>query len=178
MKKLIAIILLLCTFTLMFSSCEAEPELAKPEDTNLEYWLLDSPNRKEWTKLYGDILTNTYLASGYEPILNEYGNWDSPKQAVVYFTENYPIEEIGIKKITGIFITDPEIHVWGLTVNSTREEVVEVMEKMGFEERHLGSNIYSGNKGQYEVVFRFDSKKIEIRYQSFGIIEYMIASHL
>ena len=178
MKKLIALTLLLCTLALMFSSCKVEPELAKPEDTNLECWLLDSPNKREWTKLYGDILTGTYLASGYEPVLNEYGNLARPEQAVVYFTENYPIEEIGIKKITGIIITDPKIHVWGLTVNSTREEVVEVMEKMGFEERHHGPDIYTGDKGQYTVIFRFSTNKIEIRYNSFGIIEYLIASHL
>ena len=181
MKKLIALTLLLCTLALMFSSCKVEPELAKPEDTNLECWLLDSPNKREWTKLYGDILTGTYLASGYEPVLNPYGNWvcpeQAPKHAVVYSTENYPIEEIGIKKITGISITDPEIHVWGLTVNSTREEVVEVMEKMGFEERHHDPDIYIGDKGQYTVIFRFSTNQITIRYNSFGIIKYLIASH-
>jgi hypothetical protein len=134
-------------------------------------------------KLYEDILGGTYLANGYEAVLNESSHnllypKNAPEHAVVYSTENYPIEEIGIKKITGIHITDPEIHVWGLTVNSTREEVVEVMEKMGFEERHLGNDLYCGDKGQYTVIFRFSSKKIEIRYNSFGIIEYMIASNL
>ena len=175
--RIIALILLLCTFTLVLSSCGSE-KIEKPEDTNLEYWLLDRPNKKEWTKLWGDGLTNTYLAEGYEPVLNQYGNLSRPEHAVVYFTENYPIEEIGIKKITGIYITDPKIHVWGLTVNSTREEVVEVMGKMGFEESHFGTDIYSGRKGRYKVIFRFNSNKIEIRYLSFGIIEYLIASHL
>ncbi|MBR2381196.1 MAG: hypothetical protein IKA84_01715 [Clostridia bacterium] len=184
MKKLIALTLLLCTFALLLSSCGSRNavKIEKPEDTNLEYWLLDSPNKKEWTKLYGDILSSTYLANGYEAVLNESDNLvyppkHAPEHAVVYFTENYPIEEIGIKKITGIYITDPEIYVWGLTVNSTREEVVEVMEKMGFEERHLGPNIYSGLNGRYKVIFRFDSKTIEINYCSFGIIENMFASY-
>ena len=184
MKKIIALTLLLCTFALLLSSCggNKDVKIEKPEDTNLEYWLLDSPNKREWTKLYEDILGGTYLANGYEAVLNESDNLLYPKHApehsVIYSTENYPIEEIGIKKITGIYITDPEIYVWGLTVNSTREEVVEVMEKMGFEERHLGSDIYVGDKGQYTVIFRFSTNKIEIRYLSFGIIEYLIASHL
>ena len=179
MKKLIVLTLLLCTLSLMFSSCKVEPELAKPEDTNLECWLLDSPNKREWTKLYGDILTGTYLASGYEAVLNESDNLlypkHAPEHAVIYSTENYPIEEIGIKKITGISITDPEIYVWGLTVNSTREEVVEVMEKMGFEEYRAGPDIYWGDKGQYRVIFRFDLKEIEIYYKTFSIFEYIIA---
>ena len=38
--RIIALILLLCTVTLMFSSCGSE-KIEKPEDTNLEYWLLD-----------------------------------------------------------------------------------------------------------------------------------------
>ena len=184
MKKLIALTLLLCTLTLLLSSCgnSNDVKIEKPEDTNLEYWLLDSPNKKEWTKLYEDILGGTYLANGYKAVLNESDNLVyplkyAPEHSVVYSTENYPIEEIGIKKITGIYITDPEIYVWGLTVNSTREEVVEVMEKMGFEERKCGSNIYCGDKGRYGVIFRFDTKEIEIRYCSFGIIENMIASY-
>ena len=184
MKKLIALTLLLCTFALLLSSCGSSNavKIEKPEDTNLEYWLLDSPNKKEWTKLHGDILSSTYLANGYEAVLNESDNLvyppkHAPEYAVVYSTENYPIEEIGIKKITGIYITDPEIYVWGLTVNSTREEVVEVMEKMGFKDRQGGSNIYCGDKGRYSVIFRFNEKEIEIRYCSFGIIEYLIASY-
>jgi hypothetical protein len=181
MKKLITLTLLLCMFTLLLSSCgiSKEARIEKPEDTNLEYWLLDSPNKKEWTKLYEDILTGTYLANGYEAVLNESDNLlypkHAPEHAVVYSTENYPIEEIGIKKITGIYITDPEIYVWGLTVNSTREEVVEVMEKMGFEDGQLGSNIYCGINGRYKFTFRFDQKQIEIEYISFGIIENIFA---
>ena len=183
MKKLIALTLLLCTFALLLSSCGSSNavKIEKPEDTNLEYWLLDSPNKREWTKLYEDILGGTYLANGYEAVLNESDNLlypkHSPEHSVIYYTENYPIEEIGIKKITGICITDPEIYVWGLTVNSTREEVVEVMEKMGFEERYLGPNIYSGINGRYKFTFRFNEKRIVIRYISFGIIENMLASY-
>ena len=175
MKKLIALTLLLCTLALMFSSCKVEPELAKPEDTNLEYWLLDSPNKREWTKLHKDIFYSSYLAREYESVLNEDGNWSKSGHNVVYYTENYPIVEMGIEKITGIFITDPQIHVWGLTVNSTREEVVEVMEKMGFEEYGAGPDIYWGDKGQYRVIFRFNLKKIEIYYKTFSIFEYIIA---
>ena len=184
MKKLIALTLLLCTFALLLSSCggNKDVKIEKPEDTNLEYWLLDSPNKREWTKLYEDILGGTYLANGYEAVLNESSHnllypKNAPEHAVVYSTENYPIEEIGIKKITGIHITDPEIRVWGLTVNSTIEEFVEVMKKIGFKVDHTGPNIYHAQKGRYSVIFRFNVKKIEIRYISFGIIENMLASY-
>lgn len=45
MKKLIALLLLLCTLTLALSSCGGE-KIEKPEDTNLEHWLLDRPSKK------------------------------------------------------------------------------------------------------------------------------------
>ena len=170
--KLIVLILLLCTVTLMFSSC-AEEKLDKPADTNLEYWLLDDPNTDEWTKSGDDFLSTRYLAKGYEPVLDKDGNTTAPENRVVYYVENYPIKEIGTKKILGIWITDPNVYVWGLTVNSTREEVVEIMEKMGFETRDQSPYTYVGRKDNYKVIFRFEYKIIEIHYDQFTIIGWM-----
>ena len=51
MKKIVALILLLCTVTLMFSSCGSE-KIEKPEDTNLEYWLLDKLDTDSCTEIY------------------------------------------------------------------------------------------------------------------------------
>ena len=173
--KLIVLILLLCTVTLMFSSC-AEEKLDKPEDTNLEYWLLDDPNTDEWTRLtpsYQGFPTVTYLAKGYDTALDIYGNITSPKRCVTYCVGNYPILEMGIKKIVGIRIEDPDIYVWGLTINSTREEVVEIMEKMGFEEGSKSPDTYIGRKDNYRVIFRFEYNIIDIVYDSFSIIGWM-----
>ena len=127
--KLIALMLLLCTLTLIFSSC-ARDKIDKPEDTNLEYWLLDRPDKKNWTLISSDC----YLAAGYEAVLDENGELSAPKSAIVYTVEKYPYKDWGILwRISSIKITDPNVYVWGLTINSTREEFVNVMTSLGFE---------------------------------------------
>ncbi len=126
--KLIALLLLLCTVTLMFSSCGNDVKIEKPEDTNLEYWLLDKPNKKDFT--YIDKIG--HLSNEYEPIVNDDGSLSAPQEYVAYHFGNYPTDEIGIDRILYIQITDPDVSVWGLTINSTKEEIVETFSKMGF----------------------------------------------
>ena len=125
--KLIALMLLLCTVTLMFSSCTRD-KIDKPADTNLEYWLLDRPKKEDLT-LVGE---NMYLSKNYQPIINEDGSLSAPEEYVAYSFHKYPFNKIGIERILKIVITDPNVSVWGLTINSTKEEIVEVFSKMGF----------------------------------------------
>ena len=159
MKKLIALLLLLCTFALFFTSCTGESAIAKPEDTNLEFWLLESPYNKNWTVLpdsfwMDDYLGKSYLAQGYDPIINENGKLSAPKQCVIYHTGNYPLIDIGVKRITSIYITDPQIYVFGLTINSTRKEIDEVMTKNGFEVRYMGVDTAITYQNEtYRIVF-------------------------
>ena len=173
--KLIALLLLLCTLTLIFSSC-ARDKIDKPEDTNLEYWLLDKPNKKEWTELSNShwLDDNHYLAKGYDPIIDENGNRSAPEQSVIYTVSRYPLIYLGIKKITHIKITDPSVYVWGLTVNSTREEVEKVMTGLGFTPSMNNNEIYATNNGNYSFTFRYDSKTMEIGYSTTSIPEIII----
>lgn len=160
MKKLVALLLLLCTFSLFFTSCTGKSAIAKPEDTNLEYWLLESPYNKNWTELPNgywmeDFYGKSYLAEGYEPIVDENGNLTAPEHCVIYSTGNYPLVDKGVKRITDIRITDPQIYVFGLTINSTREEINEVMTKNGFEVRGMrpADTAISYQNEKYRIVF-------------------------
>ena len=170
MKKLIALALLLCTFALLLSSCggNKDVKIEKPEDTNLEYWLLDSPNKKEWTKLGSNI----YLAATYKPIFDEDGKATAPEDAVIYYIDNYPISEIGFKKIDGVAITDPSIYVWGLTINSTKEDAIEVLSKLGFSIESNDKSC-SGKMGQYRIKLTY-GKRLEIHYWKFSLINTFI----
>lgn len=170
MKKLIALTLLLCTFALLLSSCGSRNavKIEKPEDTNLEYWLLDSPNKREWTKLG----SNFYLAADYSPAFDEKGQAIPPEHAVIYYIDNYPISEMGLKRIDGIAITDPDIYVWGLTINSTKEEALEVLNELGFSVE-IGDETCSGKKGQYRIKFTY-GKRLEIHYWKFSLINTFI----
>ena len=134
--KLIALILLMCTLTIMFSSCETDVKIEKPEDTNLEYWLLDSPNMNDCTLIdCGNPLAEEFLAKGYVAIVDEKRNLIAPNEAVVYRIEMYPYRDLkqGTKRICQIRITDPDVYVWGLTINSSREEIIKTLEKVGYE---------------------------------------------
>ena len=136
MKKtrIIALLLLVCTVMLMFTSCTSD-KIEKPEDTNLDYWLLDSSNMSDCTPIYcGDPYAERFLANGYEAVVDEKGNLIAPDEAVVYCVEMYPYRDLnhGTKRISKIEITDPSIFVWGLTINSTREEIIETLEKVGY----------------------------------------------
>ena len=160
MKKTVVLLLLLCIFAMIFSSCSVYPELPMPEDTNLEYWLLESPYNKNWTELPNgywmeDFYGKSYLAEGYEPIVDENGNLTAPEHCVIYDTGNYPLVDKGVKRITDIRITDPQIYVFGLTINSTREEIDEVMTKNGFEVRGMrpADTAISYQNEEYRIVF-------------------------
>ena len=170
MKKIIALTLLLCTFSLLLSSCGSsnDVKIEKPADTNLEYWLLDSPNKNEWTKLG----SNFYLAADYSPVFDEKGQAISPEHAVIYYIDNYPISEIGLKRIDGIAITDPNIYVWGLTINSTKEEAIEVLSKLGFSVESSDKSC-SGKMGQYRIKLAY-GERLEIHYWKFSIINTII----
>ena len=168
MKKIIALTLLLCTLTLLLSSCGSNKDvkIEKPEDTNLEYWLLDRPDKNNWIKL--DSPSDAYLAQGYEAIIDENGEKSLPEQAVFFYLSHYPTAEIGIKIIDSIHITDPNVYVWGLTFNSTKEEIKEVMKVMGFNVE-IGKYHCTAEKDNYRFIIRY-GKKIEIYYRQFSII--------
>lgn len=159
---------LLMTSIISLSSCTKNEKIPKPENTNLEYWLLDKPNKKDWIQ----IDSNCYLAANYEVLKDENGNLYVPEYAVVYYIDNFPVSEFGIKKIDGIVITDPNVYVWGLTINSTREEMSEVLGKLGF---MMDSNekSCSAEKGQYRIKLTY-GEKLEIHYWKFSLINTII----
>ena len=167
MKKLIALLLLLCMFTLVLSSC-GEKKIEKPEDTNLEYWLLDFVDKENLTLIIDLYAEEHYLAKGYEPIIDENGDLQPPEKCVMYYAMNYPLLDLGIKAISTIIITDPEVYVWGLTINSTKEEVQSVLENNGFVVSSSGDKIIA-NFGRYKIGVRI-GKRIIVGYNPPSII--------
>ena len=172
MKRILSLILLLFTLSLMFTSCGNYVKIEKPEDTNLEYWLLDKPNKKEWTELPNShwLDDKNYLDARYEAVIDENGNLTSPEQYIIYMVGNYPLYDAGVKRITNIRITDPSVYIWGLTINSSRDEVKSTMQKNGFSIHYDGENQFTGKNGHYTFVIEYN-RIIEIRYDMTSIIE-------
>ena len=166
--RLIALMLLLCTAVLMFSSCTGE-KVDKPEDTNLEYWIGDTLNTDESTLLGTFDVSEHYLDSKYEPIIDAEGGFSKPEHCVVYYYSNYPLLDLGIsKRISAIIITDPEVNVWGLTINSTKEEIRNALEENGFIVSFSGNRII-GDLGRYTII-AIVGESISINYETPSII--------
>ena len=73
-----------------------------------------------------------YYGSGYVPSIDEEGNQLDPEACVLYTVTSYPDYSSQTRHITSIYITDPSINVYGLTLNSTKDAVKSVMESNGF----------------------------------------------
>ena len=151
MKKLVALLLLLCTFALFFTSCTGKSAIAKPEDTNLEYWLFDEPDEDNLTLLQSDGSYKRYLAAGYEHID---GNPGCVPNCLYYETSKTLIGLTNSNRIRKIIITSPEVIVWGLTVNSTHEEFYKTLTQIGFKET------YRSEEFGYSTYKFIDNKRI------------------
>jgi hypothetical protein len=126
MKRLVALLLLLCTFVLFLSSCGDQSAIAKPEDTNLEYWLFDKPDKDNMTEILSNHMQVRYIAAGYTE--------ESQGGCVYYETHRYSNRVIGKHKIDVIIIEDPEVTMWGIDINSSYEEIKKALTKVGFDE--------------------------------------------
>ena len=113
-------------------------------DTNLEFWITENVDNVDFSKYqerYGLMGGTEYYGSGYVPSIDEEGNQLDPEACVLYTVTSYPDYSSQTRHITSIYITDPSINVYGLTVNSTKDEVKSVIESNGFTyQDHGGTN--------------------------------------
>ena len=172
MKKLIALTLLLCTLILMLSSCGNNVKIEKPEDTNLEYWLGEVIDNNSLIEISAHYFEREYISPKYEMELLNQGY---RKNCVLYSTERFPISEFGIHKVSSIYITTPEVRVWGLTMNSTRDEVHAIMLEHGFTEtlwqKDLGRSLYK--KGDYVFEMKY-GRSIHIWINTTSVINEIV----
>ena len=101
-----------------------------------------------------------YLPNRYDAVISENGNLIAPESAVVYGLTKYPYTDLGVMRIMKIEITDPNVYVWGLNVNSTREEILDAMNKEG-----LDSKIYIDD--EKSIVFIYEKNRITFQYGKF-----------
>lgn len=95
-----------------------------------------------------------YYGKGYSPAKDDEGNDVKPEHYVTYVVSAYPDYADGGQYVTRIEITDPNVTVFGLTVNSTDEEFDSVFHEMGYT---LSKKVYTG---QYAL----SAKKDNISY--------------
>lgn len=158
MKKWIC---LLCAMLLLsLGGCGDDiADLSEPP-SNLEFWIaenVDDVDFSQYQMKYGRMGGDDYYGSGYIPTQDENGEQVDPEHCVIYTVTAYPDYASKSRHITYIEITDPAITVFGLTVNSSAEEVrYELVEKSGFdfEIEELGSGTLVARLGDYTFSFR------------------------
>lgn len=140
MKRTAGIIASVCAIVmgavLLLCGCtDWKPE--RPKDTNLEFWIVDDVGGYDWS---AHELTKMpwggggyYYGSKYRSEYLEDGTKIAPEYYVEYHIYNWPDLADRGGYITNIYITDPEITVYRLTVNSTFEEFRKVFERKGYE---------------------------------------------
>ena len=137
--------------------------IERPE-TNLEFWICDNADNIDFSgyqERYGLWGGREYYGSGYAPSLDENGQQIDPEKCVIYTVTSYPDYSSKTHHITNIAITDPEVNVYGLTVNSSEDEIKTSMLNNGFKLVNEGfPQVKSFRKG--DVFIRFTNSFIQI----------------
>ena len=110
--------------------------IEKPQETNLKHWITERITSKELEDegciyLPGWFGAEEFLDSGYSAIEEE-GMMKAPDIHVTYLLTGYPdlLDELAI---TQIDITDPSITIYGLSINSTKEEIDNTLKDIAIE---------------------------------------------
>ena len=125
--KSICVIGFLTSLTLLSCNNASDPlYLRKPKDTNLEFWITERATSKDLedkgcTYLPGWMGAEEYLDSRYTADTSE-PMAKAPDIHVTYLLTGYP-DTLDDPAITHIEITDPSITVYGLTMESTDNQI-------------------------------------------------------
>lgn len=125
--------LVLCLILPLLTSCGVKDFdiHEKPQDFNFDYWLFDEVDidKIDHSRIYDDYMTSVrYLDSKYDFTDDGYPETRLPKENIQYqFLLN---SEKWI--VSGIYITDPSVFVYGLSMNSSNWKIKRFFKKRGF----------------------------------------------
>ena len=107
-----------------------------PKNTSLEFWITEDVKDRDWTghdEIYGWMGAREFLGSGYKKNEDPTGSNQHPEHYVSYVITAWPDYTDGGEFVTDITVTDPDVTVYGLTIESTYEEFDAVFEPLGYE---------------------------------------------
>lgn len=137
-------IVFIVTLVSLCSCSEKSYFLPRPKETNLKYWVtekLSDDAFSDCTYLPGWVGASEYLDGRYKPVINP-DNESMPRAPeihVTYLVTAYPDLSSSYSCVTSISITDPEIYVYGLTFNSSKDEIEKKMKSMLFTQNSNGA---------------------------------------
>lgn len=124
--------------------------------TNLEFWITDNVDTVDFSKLhekYGLFGGREYYGTGYVPTIDENGQQVDPEHCVIYTVTSYPDYSDKEQYITGIYITDPMVEFYGITLNCSFEEFTELIELQGYEITEFSDNYIKAQMGNIWITF-------------------------
>lgn len=133
-KKLLIPLLLLINCMFAFTGCSDDKVLTKPEDTTLEFWVVQDVSNvdfREYYKVPYVFGADVYYGKGYLPAdIIEGSEVIQPEHCIVYTVTAYPDYSSGGQFVTRIAITDPQISIYGITCNSTLQDFDKTFENL------------------------------------------------
>ena len=167
-------VLTLIVSSLCLLSCTTEKpnddinDLSQPK-TNLEFWIAQNVDNVDWSKYqekYGIMGGREFYGTGYTPTLDEWGQQVDPEHCVIYTVTSYPDYSDKAQHITSIYITDPAIEVYGLTVNSTFDEFEPVVKGEGFVISGSNEHYMLAEKGKFSISITKTEIRIRVEVEN------------
>ena len=143
-------------------------DLSKPI-TKLEFWIAENVDDVDFSKYqikYGMMGGTEYYGTGYVPTVDEYGQQVDPEHCVIYTVTSYPDYSDKEQHITGIYITDPEIAFYGISLNSSFDDFERLITQQGFEITNSNENSRIAEKGKYSITFTKEWIRIRVEVEN------------
>ena len=160
---IIAVILILSTSFIFYLNYLPNPH------TNLEFWVVERVKKgdfKDCSPKYGMFGGDQYYGSEYIPEITEGNMQIDPEYCVIYTVTAYPDYMFNNRYVTGIYITDPKIEIYGLTINSSKEDIIKTLKKKGFIIKE--GNGVNAKRGKFTI--NFYNNSISIRAEKSNIM--------
>ena len=142
--------------------------LNKPE-TDLEFWIAENVDGVDFSKYqikYGLMGGTEYYGTGYVPTVDEHGQQIDPEHCVIYTVTSFPDYSDEEQHVTGIYITDPEVEFYGITVNSSFEDFENKIKAQGFEITTSNEHHRTAEKGKYSISITKEWIRIRVEVEN------------
>ena len=172
MKKVLLLASLLMAVG-CFSSCKPILSEKIVEDiNNNSNFEIDLLTPAEEVNFEGFAAVPGFGVTGYYD--KKYGDMDADYDAVYvcyvqYDVTSYPDVAFGDKYVTGIFVTDPDLNVYGSSVGDNGKEFFDFLEGKGFDEYSNNGHLMKFSKGKVEIRCGFNNETQEINSIYVGI---------
>ena len=170
MKKLA--FALLCVVALLLTIHKFINYIPNPR-TNLEYWIahhvdpMDFATHQEKIGLMGG---REYYGKGYMPTKGKNGEQTDPAHCVIYTVTSYPDYSSRKRCVTRIYITDPDVELYGINCQSSLGEIDTALRRHGFRPSDAPGITY--RKGKTTVSISDGAIRIGVKVSNFFRIQF------